>query len=281
VQLPSSKSRLALDQPLPSTPEAAAWWGTFDVPLGGAGYWHVGMLRWWAQRFDHEWRISWRTGNLPHDRSVTVEVPSSDEPPPDAETNRFGFTRPPEQIIVSAALADRPVVIRPEKPFWLLPGEQASLYFTTPIWVRFELPGRKHQLLEVPTNRPSDTWFGSSTLTGELCYASRTRASLSLGAVAQMPGRAVTVATVKNDADDSVLLQRINLPLPHLALYRDDDGRHWTQSVEIVRRAVAGAGEVRLLPGVPLGCKSPTLASTARQPPPRGSILKAFVSLIA
>jgi hypothetical protein len=264
----------------PSTSADTAWWGAFAVPLGGAGYWRVGTLRWWAQRFEHEWRIAWHSGENPLDRSVTVDVPSRDVPPAEAETYRFGFATPPEQLIISAALADRPVVVRPETPFRLLPGESATLYLTTPVWVRFELPGRKLHLHEIPTSRPSDTWFGPSTLKGELCYASRTRASLSIGAVPLTPGRAITMATVRNEAEDSVLLRRVNLPLPHLVLYRDGEGRHWTQSVEIVRRRTAGEGEVRLTPGVPLACKSPTLASGARIPPPRGSILKTFAALI-
>jgi len=51
-----------------------------------------------------------------------------------------------------------------EQPLGVPPGEQASVYVSSPLWVRIETGKPAKLLCELPTFRPSDTWFGPNTI---------------------------------------------------------------------------------------------------------------------
>jgi len=165
--------------------ETVEWWGRRRVPVGSSGRWRIGPLTLWIQRLDGEWRIAHDSSGDPQDVSLQEELPADagDLLLMDGVT-RYVVAGKSEEIVLSAALADRAVVTSSEKPLGVPPGEQVSVYVSSPLWVRIET-GRPAKLLcELPTFRPSDTWFGPNTIDGELCYASRTFRS---GRIAQPP----------------------------------------------------------------------------------------------
>lgn len=270
----------------PTADEAAPWWGTFQIPSGQAGRWQIGGLTCWAWRDEHQWFLASLAATSEAEESAAgaasvnapIEIPS---PPAAAEIGSFGFERAPDALLVGAALADRPVVIRPDAPFRLLPGQQATLYVTTPLWVRFQLAADQTLLRDIPTARPSDTWFGPSTREGELCYAERIRARLNLAQLNHPPGRAATAVSLHNTAGDALLVERINLPVTHLALYRDGQGHHWTQSLRVERGKDSAASRVQLVPGVPELNAQLQLVRDPRRESERGGILRAFQSLVS
>ena len=121
------------------------------------------------------------------------------------------------EIALTPALADRPVVARPEKPFCLPAGAEAVVYVSSPLWVVLST-AQDLKLAEIPIVRPSDTWLGPSTREGELCYASRTFLRLSLDNLPRRPHRATSMVRILNHADTALPLRALKLPAPPIWL---------------------------------------------------------------
>ncbi|GAB5520780.1 MAG: hypothetical protein RhofKO_30310 [Rhodothermales bacterium] len=220
----------------------AVWWGEFQVAEGEVGCWHIGPLHVWLKRRPNEWRIVQQPQDDPMEMRTSVMVPLSAAEVEAFHANmgehtplRFTKATGDVPIQVMPALADRPIIIRPDAPLWILPNQAATLYVSTPLWVRFSEGG--HVMTELPSLRPPDTWFGPSTREGELCYASRTNARLVLEDLPKRMNRAVTPVNVYNKGTDALHLERIKLPVEYLTLYRSMYNFLWTQPVDVVREA--------------------------------------------
>jgi hypothetical protein len=232
------------------------------LPVGGVARWRAGPSTVTVQRRASDWRIWHETG--PDAYAVDAERARriEEEPPDGAPTARFSFAETPDTITVSPALADRPVIVRPESTLSIPPGERMTLYASAPVWMALQLKVRRPKrgskgpspvvLTELPSHRPSDTWFGPSTREGELCYAVRTAARADVAELPLRPHRAVTPVTVENQAATPVEIVRIEAPMPFLALHVDRDGRLWTDGVLFTIGADDDTS-VRVTPRAPAG----------------------------
>lgn len=233
--------------PSAKTDEDLRWWGEFEIPSNAWRRWQIGPLTLWVQRRESEWRLARQedAGDVEPDLSQ-ANLPAAEGPAESATLERVASHRLGERLIVAPRLADRPVVVRPETSFRLASRGEAELYVGTPLWVCLETSEPVHRLLDVPTRRPSDSWFGPSTTEGELCYAGRTGARLRRDNLPASPYRAVTRVRLRNHAGDDLLLERLNLPVPNLALFCGGGGRLWTQTVSVERGADGKLAEVRI-----------------------------------
>jgi hypothetical protein len=221
------------------------WWGRFEIPEGDSAAWRLGPLRLWVTRRARHWRVVWT-----HARDAMLTdldlTRLHEEPtyPAEVELARFFAISGEVTLCLSPGLADRAVVARLEAPFHLLPGDDLAFYVSAPLWVQLEVqrPGeeRPRFLQEIPSWRPSDTWFGPSPMQGELCYASRTEAKIALEELPAHPLRAITRVHVRNRTQASFLLERLRLPMPSLRLAQDEEGRLWTSSVTVTQVQESG-----------------------------------------
>ena len=239
---------------VPDAVDITPWWGTYDVTEGTGGQWEVGPSTVWLYRSTHDWRVIHRpstdattTDPMAHRSSVQLPVPADEM---DAvmsgddsslQTNRYSFHRTEPTVTLAPALADRPVVSRPEHPLFVPPGESVTLYLSSALWIRVTLSESDRLLQEMPSHRMSDSWFGPSTREGTLCYATRTAGRLQLDKLPLRLHRAVTPLHVRNRADDPLALERVQLPAPHLSLYRAPADTLWTNAVSM-RHTTAGEG---------------------------------------
>jgi hypothetical protein len=225
----------------------------------------VGPSTFWVQRREYEWRLHQLERSDGRDTEVEVAAPCpAEEIIQDARLDRFAIANNGMTLTVSPLLADRPVVVRPETPLYVPSGEDITLYVSTPLWLKLAVDSPALLLAERPVQRPSDTWFGPSTLVGELCYASRTSGRLRLPELPQRPHRAVTPVRIRNLAKDALLLQRVKVPVQYLTLYRSQVGGLWTQTATLVREQDGD------LAALQLGRRAPSEATGARQlVPPR------------
>lgn len=263
-------------------PAGQWWWGDFDIPLGQSGHWHIGPLDLWLTHLAGEWRIGHRLGEEPLANDVRLEIPLAG-PVPDTDViwQRFGFRSEPDRVTVRPALADRPVVVKPDMPLALPGGEALTLYMSSPVWIQlWHAEDAARPLLELPSWRLSDTWFGPSTRTGELCYGSRSRARLQLGEVEVLWARAITAVTIVNRRHDSRPLNAVKLPIPWLGLHVDNRGRFWTEVVEVEIPAEGGT-EVRRTERPPAEAGDAFLIAEPRQAEDRGRLIRTFEALLA
>lgn len=179
----------------------------------------------------------------------------------------------------TSRLSPRPVVARPNQPVHLPCGEKVTLFVGTSLWFCLTRDNDNDPLLDVPVARLSDTWFGPDTWHGEICYACPTHARLSMEGVAPNPFKAITPVEIRNENDKPLLIDRMNLPIPYLALYKDAE-RHWTSQVTITRTSVQTGGEVHVSTHAPRFARSPIEVAPARKKLEGGMLHKAMSLLL-
>lgn len=221
-------------------------WGTFKVRLGESGRWRLGPCCLWIRRKPKEWLVATAASRDYLSTATEVVIPVDDDNWPDAEDGeytRFAFAETRNTITLWPELSPISVVFTPETPVFVTPGEHVTLYVSTPLWIRLETGDPPVLLREIPTYRPSDTWFGPSTTEGEHCYAVTMSGRLHLDDLPTRVHRAITPIQIWNRARDILSVEQVRLPVQMLSLYRATDGMLWTQPVVLERHA-NGAGAV-------------------------------------
>ena len=209
------------------------WWGEFTFDLHTQKCWGVGERAILLKRKVTEWN----TWNIESKEEVEQDILISDGENFNIDNSvvmgRFLEKKTSEKIKVYPLLADRPVIARPSSPLTILAGEKIQLFISTPIWFYAEtLPSGKC-LVDLPFWRPSDSWFGRSTIDGQLCYAKYTSAKTQLEELELHPHRATTSIMVVNSDNKPLTINRINVPVNYLHLYSDAKNQLWTSRITI------------------------------------------------
>ena len=182
-----------------------------------------------------------------------------------------------EQLTAHPGVSDKAIVARPVQAIHL-PGDSAiKLYVGTPLW--FILRYRAEIILDVPVARLSDSWFGPNTQLGEVCYASKTHARLSLDGIEPNPFKAITPVTVRNRTNKPMIIDKINIPVQHLSLYQGDH-RYWTSGIRLSSNEKASDSEVKISSNPPEASQNPLLLAPPRQPLSDGILRKTLDFLL-
>ena len=229
-----------------------AWWGTYDLSDKGSLQKQIGPLLIEVKQLKNEWCIYYEQQNelldaIEENQPEVIDF-SFDE---DMFKERYVLDEFPPKVTLIPALADRPFVTRPSTPFYIPSRQSVVIYVSTPLWVKIGVGEEDFQLTEIPTIRPSDSWFGPNTIRGELCYASRTKARLSVDELPKRYHRAITPIEIINKDDSHLLLEKINLPVPYLHLYEIAGKYLWTQGVRMVRKEEDEPALLEILKGPP------------------------------
>ena len=222
-----------------------------SVPENRTASLQIGPLKIWIARSRLEWNLARsHSGEDDEDTTTVYHDVAPDEPPESAERQRFPFRETSPQLHLKPALADLPVVVRPEVELFLPSGEEARLFVSTPLWVVLAVGPKSIPLADFPIRRSSETWFGPSTREGEVCYASRSRAKLFLNEVQSTQLRAITAVHVRNRAPGAFAINRIKVPAPQLSLHVAE-GRLWTETLSIARTDDDGTVTFEIGSGTP------------------------------
>lgn len=256
------------------------WWGDLTLDDQQVGCCAVGPLTVTIQLVGSEWQVATQRDHADPDQARAALSLSRAHPLSGCEFQRLVFTEPAHHAFLSPALADRAVVSRPAAPLLLAPGEQTTLYVHAPLWLQIRARDTGKPLLDIPVAELSDTWFGQSTLEGELCYASRTKARLQLSTIPARPHRGITPVRLHNQGSDPLKLDKINLPQQYLALYRADNGL-WTDAVELTRNAGGEMNAVHISSGIPQEAVNGEPVCAPRKVAERGGFLSSFTALFS
>lgn len=269
------------------TETVTEWWGTFDLDAGRGGRWDIGPCTLWLYRTAQEWRVLYRSSPDHMASGSAVEVPLPEDEMTDVlaaddpaiTIQRHSFKKTEAGLALHPALADRPVIVRPENPLYIPSQEEVTLYVSTPLWVQVEVRDGARQLGDLPTYRASDTWFGPSTREGELCYAARTSGRSRLENLPLRMHRAVTPLVVRNRASDALLLERVQIPTPYLPLYCSPDHYLWTPAVTLSRAEGGEGATVDIKEGAPQEIQDPRRVRDPRQELKTGLVVSTFKAL--
>lgn len=141
------------------------WWGENRLAPGDSFLWRIGPFSLQIQRREKEWLIwHWQNDLVGTDEetwSMEKNICMNDD---EGDIKRYVFSQTEERLLVSPRLADRPVVVKALKPLHIQAGQQVDLYVSTPLWFSACVHSSATELQEIPIVRPSDTWFGPSTM---------------------------------------------------------------------------------------------------------------------
>jgi len=210
------------------------WWGNFTFDNGECALWQIGPSQVKIQRKELEWLIFHEELDAAEEKRIRVKEPFLvAELETLKDIKRYIFKKTSKNLKIFPRLADRAIVTRPTSPIYLSAGEESVIFISSPLWFSVSSDGANAFTEEFPILRPSDTWFGPDTQNGEICYASKTSCRLYLEDFPYLPHRAVTPLKFKNYSEKPILIERINLPVKYLSLYRTEEGYLWTQGLSM------------------------------------------------
>ena len=258
----------------------SAWWGQYHLDQGQTGQWEIGPLKLAIQHQANEWQLTYEQIEVTDPE--TVEWKFSPTAPDISglsykNTERYITRQLGNSLRVMPILANRSIITRPLTPLYVPAGEKTTIFVSSPLWVRIEVGDSPLvKLQEIPILRPSDTWFGPSTMEGELCYASRTYARLHLENIPTRAHRAITQIVINNKSDTQLLVERLNLPVPYLALFETSDGVLWTEAVTMTRTRDSALAGFDVGKRPPKEAKGAKLVSEPREKPGQNMVIRAF-----
>ncbi len=255
------------------------WWAPLEVPTDRILTCRLGPLALDIHHAPGEWRLLHRhdddEADAPAEAELAVAVGSID----DDGADRFMVADPDPRLTLVPCLLDRPVVIRPRQPVFLPQGEAITLYVSTPVVVAVRVGAGDRLLREIPSLPLSDTWFGSTTREGELCYSGRTRARHLRAELPRRAHRAVTPFQVRNEADTPLPLDRLSLPVQMLSVYGAADGGLWTEPLSLTRGGDSDLAALDVEEDAPEFAGATERLSGPREPRTSGGLVRAFSEL--
>jgi hypothetical protein len=255
------------------------WWGEFDLPEGQQRLLRCADLCLLIQSLPHQWWLAYQWQDEVNQYQPVLGQ-SQEELESKENEQRFVFAELPQTMQIQPALADRPVVCRPVVSVSLLPFQEVTLYVCLPLWIQLITNQDEHTLLDIPTVRVCDSWFGPNTREGVISYASQVTEQLDVKPIANNKARAAIEVRIQNQSEQMLTLDKISVPAPNLSLYADKEGQFWTPRITLVRRdnqdAILSVDEV--VSGG-LAEEELTLVCAAREDIGRSKITKAISAL--
>ena len=248
-------------------------WQPMSFQMQDAVRYDMGPLSLIISRREEEWRFRYQVGSEAL-REVMRCAPSTVDGVIEHDGKEDSIERVAahddadvREIQLQPLLADRFVSARPEIPFTVAAGSYASVFVTTPLWLRVMRLPERSPLIELPSFRPGDTWMGPSTGDGPLGYASRIAGRLSLEHLRLSPMRAISLVTLKNSGSAPLFVPRIIIPAPELRLFMDEQGRFWSNEIHITRGKDGELSDITYFTRAPEAAGKTTVISEPRSVP--------------
>ena len=253
--------------PLDSSTSGLFSWGRYRLPRDEALRMRIASLTLFVRKQGDEIWIA---------HSLAQE---GDPPPvePDGQEgwSRWGASQSPDEIEILPSLPDRPLVLRPENPFNLLPDARARVYVRVPVWVRVGVPGaRGGLLLEISTVTLSDTWWGSP-VEGRICYWLDILARRETPPSVSRSDRILCPLDLVNGASEELAVEKILLQVGHLSLFRGD-GSLWSDEIRVRYRGETEGSELEVTGRTPPEAPGATRLMPPRSPAPKGFSARTF-----
>jgi hypothetical protein len=158
---------------------------------------------------------------------------------------------------------NRPVVVRPEFPYTLIPGERVNIFVGVPVWISLHTP-KGLLLLEEPVHPLSNTWFGIPT-DGELCYAMRTLARREGENLDFGPARVICPVRIRNQTKEILSFERLCLRVQYLNIYENANSRLWANESSVMVRGDESWSRVAFASKAPAQLQHPKLLMQGKE----------------
>jgi hypothetical protein len=256
----------------------ASWGQPIAMDSNQSWQFTLGPLTLYLQKKQTEWLLGFTRAAETDDRYQLCSQ-QIDQLPALDNLQRFVFREAPSQFCLTPKLLDRPVVVKTRTPLSIPPAQQAVFYISSPVVVEVSLQQPGCNLIDIASQRLSDTWFGPSTLHGELCYADKTQARHNRAELPARPHRAVTAVTIENNATTMLMLEKLSIPVPYLALYRLPDGMLWTDPITLAHDGNLALTRFKISKQLPDGVKEADRIAGPRQIIEKQGLIRAFTGM--
>ncbi len=253
------------------------WWGEMELESGQSRRWSLAGLDLAISRQPQEWHV--RTQRNPLQREdehkwALRESGELEETP--LSFCRYVFRQTRSRLSLMPQLADRSVVVRPLSPLFVPAGQETIFYVSTPVWITGRVEGSTEPIVDIPVFVPRETWFGPSQVKGMLCYATKVTGRTDLSHIPARPFRAVTAVKVRNQGNDNMPIERINIPAPYLAVHAAESGSLWTPTLSITRPSHGRQLDIRIESSVLPQAGTVTRLSPARRGSDEHALIRVF-----
>ncbi len=247
-------------------------WRQHEIQADTVREWQVGPLCIWCKKSEKEIQIAYRQSE---DEQAGNQNPENLD---DLKWIRWALEKKQDKIELLPVLPDRPLVVKPESSFWLTRNIKANIYVRVPVWIQINLAGRRKAkpLMEIPSVRLSNTWFGDF-FEGELSYWISTGAQREVEVDTQ-PHLIICPVQLVNGSDEDLLVEKICLRVSTLSIFLSQ-GRLWTDMNKIVYKGSSDVSQVQATGSAPAEAQSAELLALPRSPHKKNLVAKTFSSI--
>ncbi|MBU0678324.1 MAG: DUF432 domain-containing protein [Verrucomicrobia bacterium] len=252
--------------------DIASLWDPFELPPGRCTHWQIGPLDLWIRRTALEWHIASSRDPLKEER---LKVENDANPGEDLNWRRWTAGKDQTRVQLTAVMPDRPIIIRPDGAFTVLPHEEVQFFVGIPVWI--SVKAGDNELQEMATLVLTNSWFGDPT-DGELCYGLLTTAKRTPEDLHNRPYRAVCPIRIKNSSDENLDFQRLCLRTQFLTVFLGKN-HLWTSEGRVTYRGEAKFSRLIYGRNAPEFDDAERKIGEARKSPERGLWAKSFDGL--
>ncbi|MEX2607403.1 MAG: hypothetical protein WD708_08665 [Kiritimatiellia bacterium] len=231
----------------------------------------VGSLSVYATQQEGDWIVGIHRGEAGDDKAFHT---LSGEAPDGTAWRRLGSVDEMPELHIRPAFPNRPVVVRPEFPYTIIPGEKVCFFVGVPVSICLFSPAEV-KLLEEPIVKLSNTWFGVPT-EGELCYAMRTLARREGEHLDFGPTRVVCPVRVRNQTKETMMFERLCLRVKYLDMYEQAGKGLWANESSVIVRGGESWSRVAYARNAPANLKNPKLLVKGTEDPKGTYLLRAI-----
>ncbi len=247
-------------------------WQTHPLPGEKPVFWQIGPLRLWAKRSHDE---LWLTYDYQAATELSETGDGKDAVAEDAAWQRWTLKSSFEEIAFQPVLPDKPVVVKPEHPFYLTSDVKTRIYVRVPVWVRVLLG--KTEIVEIPTEVLSKTWFGSF-VDGELCYWISSAARKNVVKDPEKSHLAICPIEIINKSEEKLLVDKLCHRVRKLSLFESMD-QLWASEANVRFQGPGEISEIKFARKAPSEADESISVSSARDAVKRGFTAKTFDTL--
>ncbi len=249
-------------------------WGDLSLNIGQVLHFQYNQCRLWVKREHNEvWVASDYLGQEP------PEAGHSELSDPSL-WRRWALEKEPVRYNLQPRMPDKPIVVRPDSDFYLLPGAEARIYVKVPVWVRVKLfthDKDEINLVKIPTEILSNTWFGSN-IEGELCYWVSSNAIREYSTENQDENLCICPVQIKNISSEKLLVTKFCLRVNFLNIY-GKGAQLWSNETKVFYKGPDEISEIKVTPGAPKEAEKADIITPSEELPGRSISVRTFGTL--
>jgi hypothetical protein len=231
----------------------------------------LGELRVLAKKQAKEWLLKSDLDN----ESDECEFQKSEEQLVFADCKVFSADKS-SSLFILPALPDKPVVVKPEKEFKLLPKTSVQLLIGLPVWVQFYHSSvkKEHLILDTASKVLSKTWLGEPD-SGMIAYSLKIKAGEVLSSGQTIENHIMCPVKISNNSNTVLDFQRFLLHTDQLTIYSVEN-KLYTNNVHVKFKGEGIVSDLNFSSHKPDALENAKKIAEPRNPEKRGALKRSF-----